>query len=120
MRLDGLLAEEQLGRDLGVRLAVDDEAGELKLSVGERLDAAPVGVPGAGAPMRAAAELSQFSLGAVPVAHGAAGLESCRRAPKLVHRAIALADIRQRSAGKRPRERVLDRCSDVTRGDRRG
>jgi hypothetical protein len=37
--LDGLDAEEQLGGDLRVGLAVDDETGDLELALGKRIDA---------------------------------------------------------------------------------
>jgi hypothetical protein len=40
--LDGLHAEEQLGCDLGVGLAVDDEPGHLELALGQQTDAIPL------------------------------------------------------------------------------
>src|SRR5215467_13603172 len=58
--LDGLLAEEELGRDLGVRLAVDDEARQLELALGQRRDAAWRRPDGTAAIDRAA-ELSQLT-----------------------------------------------------------
>jgi hypothetical protein len=41
VRLDGLLAERQLARDLAVGLAVDDEPGDLQLPLGQGTDASP-------------------------------------------------------------------------------
>jgi hypothetical protein len=56
VRLDGLLAEEQPGRDLGIRPAVDDEPCNLKLTLRQRREARSVGRSCPRAPVRAAAE----------------------------------------------------------------
>ena len=42
MGLDGLLAEEQLGRDLGIRLRVEDETRHLELALAQGLEAGPI------------------------------------------------------------------------------
>src|SRR5262249_17775957 len=60
--LDGLLAEEQLGRDLGIRLAVDDEAGELELALRQGGDAVGGGAGGA-SPVDGPAEPAELTLG---------------------------------------------------------
>src|SRR5262249_9405421 len=101
MGLDRLLAQEQLGRDLGVRLALDDEAGHLELALGERLDARPVPPAGAGAPMRTVAELPKLPLGLVAVAQRAAGVQRRCRALELRHGTGFLAGLGERPAGER-------------------
>lgn len=58
VRLDGLLAEEQLGSDLGIGLAVDDEPRDLRLAPGERADTNRGPRAWAGSTMDMPAELS--------------------------------------------------------------
>ena len=60
MGLDRLLAQEQLGGDLGIGSAVDDESRYLDLALGQRVDASPVELAGARAPMGPMAELPEF------------------------------------------------------------
>src|SRR5690348_10422981 len=48
--LDGLGAEVELGGDLGVGAAVDDQLGDLELARGQRGEPGPVGAAGARAP----------------------------------------------------------------------
>ena len=64
--LDRFLADEELGRDLRVRLAVDDEVRQLELALRQRRDARRR--PGAAAAVDRAAEVPQlaFHLGAPP------------------------------------------------------
>jgi hypothetical protein len=67
LRLHRLLAEEELGGDLGVGLAVDDEPRELELALGERADPAePVSVRRPA--VDALAELAQLLFCLRPVA----------------------------------------------------
>src|SRR5262245_40537819 len=75
MRLDGLLAEEELSRDLGIRLSVDHEVCDLELAFGQRGDWCPVVVAGARASVRAAAEFPEFAVCGLPVANRAAFFE---------------------------------------------
>ena len=57
VRLDRLLAEEQLGGDLGIGFAVDDEPRDLELACGQRFEPVASVLPGARAPVDAVAEL---------------------------------------------------------------
>jgi hypothetical protein len=52
VRLDRLEAEEELGGDLGVRLAIDDKRGDLALALGQRVQTGAVGAAVARAPVR--------------------------------------------------------------------
>src|SRR4051795_8062354 len=76
--LDRLLAEEQLGGDLGIRLPVDDEARDLQLARGQGVDPVRAGFAASGSVMDAVAELAQLALGLVAPTQCAARLE-CRR-----------------------------------------
>ena len=102
MRLDGLLAEEQRRGDLWVRPAVDDEARELELALGERVDAGSVSLARPRATVDSAAELPQLVLGLLAVADCAAGLQRCGRLLELGHGAFAVAGPRERAAGQQP------------------
>ena len=75
VRLDGLLAEEQLVGDLGVGLAIDDQSGDLKLATGEGCDAGLAEVARSGASVDVLAELAQFAFGRVSIADRAAAVE---------------------------------------------
>ena len=55
---DRLLAEEQLGGDLWVRSASDDEVRDLKLTFGKQLDADSFALPGPRTPVDVVSELS--------------------------------------------------------------
>src|SRR4051794_14069940 len=61
VRLDGLLAEEQLARDLAVGLAVDDQPGDLELSLCQRADAT-LTVAGSSAAVNVLTQLAKFAL----------------------------------------------------------
>src|SRR5256885_7860348 len=61
--LDRLLAEEQLGGDLGIRLPVDDEARDLQLARGQGVDPGGARLAGLGSVMDAPAQLAQLALG---------------------------------------------------------
>jgi hypothetical protein len=63
--LHRLLAEEQLSRDLGVRLPVDDQARDLQLARCQSLEAGHAGFAGSRAVMDPVAELAQLALGLV-------------------------------------------------------
>ena len=75
VRLDRLLAEEQLAGDLTVRLAVNDQPGDLELALRQGRDSGLVGVAGSGAPVDVLAESPKFSLCGVAVATGATAFE---------------------------------------------
>src|SRR3954469_21302568 len=66
--LDRLGAEEELGGDLRIGLAVDDESCDLELAFGERVDAGSVCFARACAPMKRASELPELSFGLQSVA----------------------------------------------------
>ena len=90
-----------VGRDLGVRLAVDDEPGELELALGERADADPVGLARPRAAVDALAELAQLALRLV---RGSARRRARRTRPpraQLGGGAVAVAGLGQRAAGQR-------------------
>ena len=74
VRLHRLVAEEQLGGDLAVGLAVGHQAGDLELALGQRRHA---GVPrrGRAALLRARAELAQLAPRGVALAHRAARVQ---------------------------------------------
>src|SRR6266576_4321340 len=63
--LHRLLAEEQLGGDLGVRLPVDDQARDLQLARGQGFDPARAGFAASCSAMDPVAELAQLALGLV-------------------------------------------------------
>src|SRR5438270_11214397 len=60
--LHRLLAEEQLGGDLGVRLPVDDQARDLQLARGQGFDPGRAGFAASCSVMDAVAELAQLAL----------------------------------------------------------
>jgi hypothetical protein len=90
--LDGLWAEEELGSDLAVGLAVDRAAGDLEFASGERLESFAAGAPGW---ERRCAQRAQFALGGVAVAYCAAFVEVARRALEDLPCAFALAGRRE-------------------------
>ena len=65
---DRLLAEEQLGGDLWVGSASDDEVRDLKLTFGQQLDADSVALSGPRTPMDVLSEFSKLLLRLVSVA----------------------------------------------------
>src|SRR5512142_3326866 len=77
MGLDGLVAQEEPGRDLGIGTPVDDELSDLELTCRQGLEPSAVELAGARAPVRPAAELSQLALCLVAVAESVEGVE-CR------------------------------------------
>src|SRR3954469_17342678 len=89
--LDRLLAEEQLGGDLGIRLPVDDEARDLQLARGQGVDPGGAGLAGLGSVMDAPAQLAQLALGLVTPAQSSARLQRRRRVEQLRNGSITLA-----------------------------
>jgi hypothetical protein len=79
---DGLDAEEELGGDLGVGAAVDDEARDLGLALGERLDARAVERARPCAAADVAAQLAELLLGLLAVADRAEGRRFRRVRPR--------------------------------------
>ena len=73
-------------------------------------------VPGARAPVDRAAELPQLAFRLVAVAQRAARLEVPGRALELADGAVALAGLGEGAAGEHPRQRRLDRRSDLVGG----
>ena len=120
MRLDRLLAEEQLRGYLGIRLAVNDEASDLEFAIGQRRDTGSAGIAWPRAPVGAMAERPKLSLSASAIMQGAAIVECCRSALKLGYRSLALASSSERSTSERPRQCRFDRSSDLVSGSRRG
>jgi hypothetical protein len=118
MSFDGLWAEEQLGGDLGIGLAVDDEARDLTLALGEGLQAHSIGFAGPTAAMDVMAEASQLALRHRAVSECSGGVELGCCAPQLCHRAPGLPCLRERPSRERPRDGGLDGGADVVRRDR--
>src|SRR4051794_10955253 len=97
---DGLDAEEQLGGDLGVGLAVDDEPCHLELALRERLEAAAIRHAGSRAAMDVVALLSQLAFRGVAVARRAAVVERGGRACERGRSPGDVAGLRERAPGK--------------------
>src|SRR3954463_11671582 len=98
--LDGLHAEEELGGDLGIGAAVDDETRDLALAFGELLDAGAVERPRPCAAVHVAAQLAELLLGLLAVADRAARIELPDGALELAHRALALVRPAERATGQ--------------------
>src|SRR3954465_7223896 len=81
--LDRLLAEEQLGRDLGVRLSVDDQARDLQLTRGQSFKPGRAVFARCCPAVDAVAELAQLALGLCTPAESAACLKCCCRVLQL-------------------------------------
>jgi hypothetical protein len=75
VRLNCLLAQEQLGRDLRIGLAVYDKPSELELTFGQRFKANPIGCARSRAPVDPVAEPAQLTFRLIPVAECPAALE---------------------------------------------
>src|SRR6476659_5762205 len=103
MRLDRLLAEEQLGSYLRIRLTVHDEPRELELPCGQRFEPGSIRSAWPGATVNVMAEPAQLALRLVPVAQCAALLELTGRLLQLGGRAVVVAGLRERSARERAR-----------------
>src|SRR3954447_395084 len=114
--LDGLVAEEQLARDLRVGLAVDHEHGELELALGQRLERRPGGPAPPRAPLDAMPELAQLPLRLAAVTEGAALPEVVGGAPELDRGAGTVAGPREGAARKQARESTFDRRPCFVRG----
>ena len=115
-RLDRLLAEEQLGRDLRIGLAVGDEPCELELTLGQRFEPSPVGTSWPRAAVDAIAELAQLAFRLIPVAERSTFLEVAGRALQLGRGAVTLAGLGEREARQCARQCCLDRRSHLISG----
>src|SRR4051812_811150 len=111
MRLNRLGAEEQLGGDLGIRPAIDDERGDLALALGQRVHAGAVGAALARAPVRGTPELAQLPLGGIAQPRRAAPVERRRRTLELCNGPLAVARERECLTCECARERLLDEGS---------
>src|SRR5579863_5082100 len=111
MRLDGLLAEEQLLRDLRIGLAVEHEHGELELASGQRLERRSGGPARPRALLDSMAELAKLPLRLATVAEGASLPEVVGRTPKLGCGAVTVARPHERASGEQARESGLHRRS---------
>ncbi len=100
MRLDRLRAEEQRLGDLGVRPAIDDESGDLFLTLCESGDAGRVALAGLRTSMDSAAEQPQLVVRCVAVATRATGMERASGPLELGDSALSLAGLRERAAGE--------------------
>jgi len=67
MGLDRLLAEEELRRDLTVRLVIANELGDLELPLGESFDSIPLRAGRPAPPVVPLAEPAQLALGLVAI-----------------------------------------------------
>src|SRR5262245_22375938 len=101
MRLDGLVAEEEPGGDLGVGLAIDDEPRHLELARRQCLDAGAVDLARPRAPVVPMAEPSELALGLVAVAARTARVERGGGAPQLLDCTGPVAGPGERTAGER-------------------
>src|SRR5262245_24876618 len=115
---DGLLAEEEFGSDLCVRLAVDDQSRHLQLARGEGRDTSRVGPARPCAPGDAMAKLPQLAFGFVAVTQSAAGVEVVSGMLKFGDRTPELAGPGECAAGHDPRDRRLDGGAYVIGGRR--
>ena len=86
VRFNRLRAQEELGRDLRIGLAVDDESCDLELALGERVDAGRVSLAWLGAPVDRASELPELPFGLQSVTVRAEGLERCGPARRAMTR----------------------------------
>jgi hypothetical protein len=99
---DRLLAEEQLGRDLRIGLAVHDEPSDLELTFGQRFKANPVGSAWPRAPVDPVTELPQVTLRLIPIADCSASLERAGGVLQLGCGAVTLVGLGEREAGQLP------------------
>src|SRR3954447_21337190 len=99
--LDGLLAEEQLVRDLRVGLAVDHEHGELELAFGQRLERRPGRTAPRRALLNAMPELPQLSLRLAAVARSSGLPEVVGGTSELGYGALTVTRLGERAARKR-------------------
>src|SRR5690242_8075245 len=67
--------------------------------------------------MCAIAELSELTLGFVALAERAARVECCGCASKFSDRPLVLVRLAERATRERTRDRALDRCAALLRGD---
>src|SRR4051812_38970831 len=119
VRLDRLLAEEQLRCDLGVRLSVDDQARDLQLTRGQSFEPGRAVFARCCPAVDAVAELAQLALGLCTPAQSAARFECCCRVLQLRNSSLTLAALRQCAPGQCAREGCLDRRSDLLSPRRR-
>ena len=112
VRLHRLLAEEQLGGDLGIRLAVDDQSRDLEFARGERRQAVTGRVMTAPPAMVTSAESPQLPLCLVAVPEGAARVEHLGRGGEVLGGTVVLACRRERAAGEDPGAARVDAGAD--------
>src|SRR3954469_10681849 len=111
--LDGLDAEEERGGDLEVRAAVDDEARDLALALGELLNAVAVERPRPCAAVHVLAQLAELLLGLLAIADRAARIELPHGALEFAHRARAFVRPAERSTGERAGARGVHAGADL-------
>ena len=105
MGLDGLLAEDERSRDLGVGLAVDDEPGDVEFARGQRVHSFAVGVAREGPAAEALPQLPQFMLGLFQIATGRARSELSGSLLQRSNGELGLTGRRPRSSRECPRTR---------------
>src|SRR3954471_10587560 len=98
MGLDRLGAEEQLGRDLAVGPAIDDEACDLELAARQRFDPSSVGVSGSRAAVGTVAQPAELAVCFTAVADTPLRVELCRCALQLCDRAVACTGLDEGAA----------------------
>ena len=101
MRFNGLGAEKEGLRDLGIRPAIDDEPGNLLLALGQRGDTDRIAVATPRTPMNATAKEAQLVVCRVAVAARPAGMERARGQLEFRDCLLAFACLRQRTPGER-------------------
>ena len=101
VRFDGLLAEEEAGRDLSVGIAIDDQPGDLELTLAQRLHPELVCRARSRGAMDPATELAQLTLCGGLVTRTAERRERSSRRLQLRRTEIALARRHQSAPGER-------------------
>jgi hypothetical protein len=84
--LDGLLAQEQFRRDLGVRLPIQDQPGDLKLATRKRLEAQGTRSTPTRSPVRTVAQLPELLFRALAISDRPAGIKRLSGSQQLAHR----------------------------------
>ena len=100
--LHRLLAEEQLGGDLRIRLSIDDQPRDLQLTRGQSFEPGRAGSATGCSAVDPVAELAQLALGLGTPPQCAARFERCGRVLQLRNSSIVLAGLRQST----PRQRA--------------
>ena len=111
---------KQRSGDLGVRLEGRDQACDLELAPGQRVEIRHLAPAGTRPAMDAMPEVPQLSFRGCAIPERPAVIELGRRPKELRDRLLLPIGLRERAAGKGSRESRLDPCTDAFRGCCRG